>query len=155
MSEKTPASVTFAPTTVSSAAPAPAPAASTANGAGNNGNGGSSRHRGRNRHRGNHVPSSSTSNSSNSSASSYKGDIPGMNGHVFQVYSESSDPKQFSATCNALQQYVEINMALEIVKEDNSTTPTTPCDTHIRMTSEGENKNDISLQHSFKVKLKV
>ncbi|KAG7373305.1 reverse transcriptase RNA-dependent DNA polymerase [Nitzschia inconspicua] len=111
MSERKPASVTFAPTTVSSAAAAPAPAASTANGAGNNGNGGSSRHRGRNRHRGNHVPSSSTSNSSNSSASSYKGDIPGMNGHVFQVYSESSDPKQFSATCNALQQYVEINMA--------------------------------------------
>ncbi|KAG7347353.1 reverse transcriptase RNA-dependent DNA polymerase [Nitzschia inconspicua] len=103
MSENKPASVSFAPTTVPSAAAAPA----ATSGASNNGNGGSSRHRGRNRHRGNHVPSST----SNSSSSSYKGDIPGMNGHVFQVYSESSDPKQFSATCNALQQYVEINMA--------------------------------------------
>ncbi|KAG7358201.1 hypothetical protein IV203_014788 [Nitzschia inconspicua] len=75
------AALSFAPTTVSSAAAAaPTLDALTANGASNNGNGGSSRHRGQNRRGGNHVSDSSTF-----SSSSYKGDVPGMNGHIFRV----------------------------------------------------------------------
>ncbi|KAG7367148.1 hypothetical protein IV203_029818 [Nitzschia inconspicua] len=108
------AALPFVPTTISSAAAAaPTLDALTANGASNNGNGGSSRHRGQNRRGGNHVSDSSTF-----SSSSYKGDVPGMNGHIFRVFSESTAQKQFPVACNALQQCVETNMAHSGAQDD-------------------------------------
>jgi hypothetical protein len=58
----------------------------------------------------------------------FKGNTEGMNGHVFQCYTECSDKKQFSKTVEALGEYVAKNMKYpgDMSPLTKSTTPKTP-----------------------------